>query len=432
MGRRCSRILAISTSLLMGIVGMSGVAPTARAGTTSVDCDSADLQDAIDAATPGDRLVLQGRCRGNFVIEKDLTLKGPAILDGGWAGTTLAVRHAGPDTRPNVTVIDLVITGGEGPDPEWGEAVGGVYNDGRLVLRGATSVRANRGRGIFNEAILIMRGTSEVRGNRGGGIYNPWGSITMSGTSSVRGNIVQGEHGWGGGINNVEGGGVVMHHRSTVRGNQAAWGGGIAGVWAGVEMNDSSTVAGNRASIGGGGIFLGYGGVVLQNSASVRGNVAGRIGGGIDNDGYGLVVVRGSASVLRNEALYGGGISSYGGELVLAQRAAVTHNAARREGGGVWSSDCWEGSLSVRGSSNISDNTVGTKNRPGSGGGVYLMSSSDSDDPCGVATELRSGRIVRNQALGGGSGGGVFGPIGSRGDDMVIRRNIPNNCDPPC
>ena len=66
-----------------------------------------DLQAAIDAAQPGDVIqVPSGHYRGNFVVEKSITLEGIdwPIIDGSSQGNVIEVNNA-----PNVTIRGLVI-----------------------------------------------------------------------------------------------------------------------------------------------------------------------------------------------------------------------------------------------------------------------------------------------------------------------------------
>ena len=82
-----SRVLivaAIASLMAGGFLAVSGVAPASAspAGIT-VHCPTDNLQTAINAAAAGSTLLVDGTCTGNFYIDKDLTLSGPAILDGG-------------------------------------------------------------------------------------------------------------------------------------------------------------------------------------------------------------------------------------------------------------------------------------------------------------------------------------------------------------
>jgi hypothetical protein len=425
-----TRILASgSVALLLATTLVAMAAPPASATTRNVNCTDTALQPAIDAANAGDVLVIEGRCLGNFVIEKDLALVGPAILDGEDAASTLTV---GWDVT--VDVLNLTITNGRGLTPEWGgpELGGGITNYGTLVLRGQSSVLRNSGRGIMNEGTLTMRGSAVVRRNSGGGIAN-WRRLTMNGVSSVRGNTTSA---WGAGIFSYNGV-TVMNNWSSVRANSSSFGGGVWIHDAALVMNDFSTVTRNRSDSDGGGVWIHYSSVSMNGSASVTGNVAMNHGGGIDSDGY--VTLNDAASVSANKARAGAGLINWGGgEMTLNDRSSVRRNEAQQYGAGIYNGGCTDEvgpTVTVNDSSVIRGNVVGTQAQPGYGAAIY--SYVEEGDPsneygCNGITHLTSGRIVRNHALGGGSGGGVFGPIASRGDGMVIRRNTPNNCDPPC
>ncbi|RME42310.1 MAG: nitrous oxide reductase family maturation protein NosD, partial [Caldilineae bacterium] len=66
-----------------------------------------DLQAAIDAAAPGAIIrVPPGIYRGNFVIEKSITLEGVGwpVLDGGAQGNVITINEA-----PDVTIRGFVI-----------------------------------------------------------------------------------------------------------------------------------------------------------------------------------------------------------------------------------------------------------------------------------------------------------------------------------
>src|SRR5262245_42351680 len=91
----------IVLALLVGVA--------APAGAAGANCASVNLQDKIDAASPGATLPLKGGCVGSFTIAKDLTLKGSpsAVLDGGNAGSVLTITG-----NRKVNLIGLSITGG--------------------------------------------------------------------------------------------------------------------------------------------------------------------------------------------------------------------------------------------------------------------------------------------------------------------------------
>src|SRR3974390_231848 len=156
--------LTVSGSLAVLDVAPAGASP---AGIT-VHCPTDDLQAAINSAATGSTLLVTGTCTGTFNINKDLTLSGPAILDGGGISATLNVM-AGTVVLNNLTIQD-----GAGIDTFGG----GLWNSGNLTLNGST-VQNNTGSGVggvFNEGQLTLN-HSAVSHNTAtsadsGGIFN--------------------------------------------------------------------------------------------------------------------------------------------------------------------------------------------------------------------------------------------------------------------
>jgi peptidoglycan/xylan/chitin deacetylase (PgdA/CDA1 family) len=149
-----------------------------------------NLQAAVRAASPGDRLVLRGTCRGTTSIGKPLSIRGTQnkrsrtpTLAGMDKGTVVTVR---PGTR--VSLTGVTIRGGAA------DRAAGIRNLGRLVLTDVV-VRGNRAReaagGIANKGHLELRGKTSIRGNtsRGhaGGVLN-WGTLDIGYGSRVVGN----------------------------------------------------------------------------------------------------------------------------------------------------------------------------------------------------------------------------------------------------
>jgi nitrous oxidase accessory protein NosD len=89
MSRRRMGIAAVVVALIGSLIG----APGASASTITVNCAKQSLQAKINKATAGSTLLVTGTCTGDFVVGKDLTLKGnpSATLDGGGVGTTLTI-----------------------------------------------------------------------------------------------------------------------------------------------------------------------------------------------------------------------------------------------------------------------------------------------------------------------------------------------------
>ena len=128
--------------LISAILLVTALAPSASAGVASPckvrnlnsDVLNTDLQAAINDASSGDRLRVKGTCVGNFVINKDLTLRGAAggnagVLDGNDAGTTVVIDAGVTATLRRLTITGGLITTNFG---------GGIKNDGTLTVRNST------------------------------------------------------------------------------------------------------------------------------------------------------------------------------------------------------------------------------------------------------------------------------------------------------
>ncbi|MFL5796628.1 MAG: choice-of-anchor Q domain-containing protein [Actinomycetota bacterium] len=109
LGRRRGRSLGIVAAVVAATVGSGLVVATPALATNVVNCASSALQPKINGATPGSTLLLKGTCVGNFVVDRNLTLKASpaATLDGDQQGTTLTVIGS-----PSVHLAGLVVTGG--------------------------------------------------------------------------------------------------------------------------------------------------------------------------------------------------------------------------------------------------------------------------------------------------------------------------------
>ncbi|MFL5797548.1 MAG: choice-of-anchor Q domain-containing protein [Actinomycetota bacterium] len=235
-----------SLAFLAGLVIATLVAAAPGAGAVApLDCSSANLQTAIDAATSGDTISFTGTCVGNFTIDsKSLTLQGSgdAILDANGTGRPLTVH--GPATQV-VTLDDLLVSGGN---------VTGLDANGGGILADGGSLALNRS---------VVRGNS-VTGTgigAGGGIsFSPIvggvQSLTLT-DSSVSENTGAGlGPGIGGGIEYVSAGDPLTLVRSTVSGNtisgigSSTLGGGLS-VEAGTLSVTNSTISGNTATAAG-------------------------------------------------------------------------------------------------------------------------------------------------------------------------------------
>ena len=109
--------VALAGALVAGLAPAAGAAPPScrvknpTQGSWFATQTGAALTRAINAANPGDRLNVFGRCRGSFSIEKDLQLFGntnrqaPTVLDGaggtGGGGVLFVNEREHPDPEPH-------------------------------------------------------------------------------------------------------------------------------------------------------------------------------------------------------------------------------------------------------------------------------------------------------------------------------------------
>jgi hypothetical protein len=148
------------------VVAVIGIATPGFASTINVNCSTQSLQSKINSAPAGSTLLIKGTCLGNFVVDKNLTLKGDptATLDGNDAGTTLAIPNV-----HTVHLIGLTITGGLA---SLGAGInrpsGGVLTLSKVAvqfnLASGTSVAGGGGIVAGNGQLVLTK--SQVVGNR--------------------------------------------------------------------------------------------------------------------------------------------------------------------------------------------------------------------------------------------------------------------------
>jgi nitrous oxidase accessory protein NosD len=228
--------LVLSLALLL-------VGGATQAATLTADCSnpSTNLQTVINSAAPGDTIMVNGTCKGQFTISRPLTLEGVAstsgaTLDGNQGGSVLTVNA----TSDTVTLNDLIITNGTGTRVfEANTAGGGIYHTGASTLTlNEVTVRLNQagsGSGIDNEAGSLILTHSSVNHNQccasgltgsGGGILMNGGDLSLTSSSVSHNQTVAA----GGGISNN--GTQVTLSSASLRGNVVKAGGG-GGIWNG-------------------------------------------------------------------------------------------------------------------------------------------------------------------------------------------------------
>jgi hypothetical protein len=291
------------------VTAVMGVAVAASGGVASaaLACDVQNattkakytgLQEAVDAATPGDVLKVKGVC-DRIAINKDLKLagvKGAEISGHHTRGSVVTVGMGA-----SVTISGLSIFEGDGQhygeQPNETALAGGVYNEGKLVLH-KVLVAANNleveggveghlsGAGIYNVGTLKLAAESRVVNNfassergysAGAGIYNT-GKLTVEHTT-IEGNIAaddtsltQGASAGGG----IYSSGTVTVKRSTIQNNEAAHRGHGGGIYveAGTVKLVKSLVTKNKASDAGGGVYVQK---LAKFSADIESHVEGNV-----------------------------------------------------------------------------------------------------------------------------------------------------------
>ncbi len=340
-----------------------------------------DLQDAVNAAAPGDTLKLSGTCYGDSTVDFNLTIAGApsATLNGANSssapGTVVTVGGGA-----SVAINHVTVSGGYASG-ELHEAGGGIYVvNSSLTLTGAT-VSANvsassglfeapgafGGGGIYNEGGSLTLNRTKVTANTGlgfgGGIYNS-GRLALTG-STVSANLVtysnrgELEATAGGGIFSSAQGQATLDE-SVVTQNRSGEGFGCnsaGGIYAGGTLTlTSSRVTNNTAEgeCGAGGGIVNSGALTLDGS-TVSGNSAspgGRGGGILASSRATSTTLSGKSLLARNLARDGAGIYNES-VLTLSGAASVTRNRATELGGGIFDEEEasivareWSGSLS--------------------------------------------------------------------------------------
>jgi hypothetical protein len=288
-------------SVLVFVPVASGLSPGCRITNQATRQTYPGLQSAVNAASPGDTLLVRGTCTGTTTVGIDLNLRGQRrgrsapTLDAGGSGAVLTINHSS-----RVAISSLMVTGGT--------SGGVVIGAAGMVILDHSTVSGNRGvfgGGIANDGGMLIVDNSRVTNNTatvdGGGIDTyPAGAVTVLGASAINNNTAE-----------LNGGGIANFDSATV------------------TLSDSSRIGGNTAFGSGGGIYNSCdfvkpctGGVTLRDAARVDNNTA-RGKGAIPGNGGGIS--------------NGGGASSQPGLTVtMSDGSRIDDNTAAQDGGGIF------------------------------------------------------------------------------------------------
>jgi uncharacterized membrane protein len=363
--------------------------------TVGSGCTYATIAAAITAATPGDRLLIEGGVtfNENIVVNKDLTLEGgyngcasgssnQTIIDGGGSGRVADIQQ-----ELDVTLENLILTNGSS-----GAEGGGIRF---AVSTGTGDLTLNN--------VNIHGNTSTW----GGGLWvGPDAQVTgydvhiYDNTASA----------YGGGVRLF--GGRAALENSSVHDNSAPSGGGVYasqenGYNPALILPVSTDLYDNQALTGdgfGGGLYLRQGTAYLDDCADIYSNDAIE-GGGAYLITSTLTIVDSCSEISYNSATgNGGGVYALGSNLNLAEDAELEFNDAGTDGSGSGGGAYLDNSDLYSDKASVNNNETDDF-----GGGAYLINNSRFDMDLGGYTCLgpRCSRLSHNLASNG-YGGGIY------------------------
>jgi hypothetical protein len=281
---------------------------------------------------------------------------------------------------------------------------GGIYNQGTLVLDGAT-VQQNQALGSNGANATSKKAATSGQDAAGGGIWSK-GSLTLENGAQVLNNLAQGGNaGQGGQVScskfvdggNASGGGVfVAGGTATFTGgalsNNEALGGaaGFTVIVVGTPPNQTAyfEALGNGGSAFGGALDV-ENGTVSLTSVQATNNQA---------DGGPIPFSAALSCGVPPANGYGGGICVGGGNVTLAKNTVTNNTARRGDVGTGYGTGAGGGICTTGGTVTLSGNTVQSNTASDNGGGLYVSN----------ATLSLSGDTVNSNTAA--NGGGVFVP----------------------
>lgn len=350
------------------------LATPALAATWNVPGDFPTIQQAINASTSGDIIVVApGVYLENIVVGaaqngiKIHSSGGAAVttIDGGAAGTVASFSSVGITTE----LVGFTLTNGS------------AANGGGLSL-----VNANP----KIDSNIISGNVAKL----GGGIYANHSSSTIS-NNQINNNAASVAGGNGGGLY-LDNSSLAQVFNNGIDGNSTVGSGGAFFIQAASSANiNTNTITNNTAGVDGG-AFL------IASSTStptiklnqIRSNHADNGNGGAFNVVTGAFPVISQNQIVSNTALNGAGLNYTGAAGQLTSNNIQDNAAPNGSGGGI--------SCNATGTPTIQSNLV-IRNFASLGGGLYASASN---------VRLTSNTIALNS--GAADGGGVYAVNGSR------------------
>ncbi len=395
--------------------------------------DQTTIQDAINAATAGDLILVTGgadhiQTEAGITVNKDLTIEGAGrptqvVVQAAPTPGTATDRVFDISNGTNVTIDDLTIRNGS----TTGDG-GGIRNRGTLTLQNST----------------ITQNTSNTDG---GGIYNRYASLTVESCTIIQNTTNENPIG----VDN-EGGGIFADatfltvRNSTIAENTATkLGGGIyhygnTGTSTTATITIENTNFSQNSAALGGGLYSLFDQVQITNSAFSQ-NTASSSGGGV----YVYLAINDPKQLAIDGSTFSGNIAEYGGGLrslastVNVSNSTFSENTGNQRGGAIYSeagfltltdSTLSQNSSSVgggiyndaqgqfyRGNLTISGSTISYNSASTDGGGMHIDSG---------RLDLENSTISQNSAQNNGGGISTFRPF-----DMTLTNStlIGNRAD---
>jgi hypothetical protein len=393
----CSSDPQCATSLCDG-----GICLSCSCGACNVSCGTPDvcptcahttIQGAIDAATPGDTiLIAAGTYSENLTIGSSLNLKGCGAV---------TVKNAAYDARTitiadgaTVEIVDLTVDAYSTVS----DSGGGINSQGKLYLCHNTIVQ---------------------------------NSIWLS---AVRGAGVRCQPGIG---QNPE---LHVLDQTIIRNNSTdSYGGGIAvDSYCASVITNGAQIIDNQAKKGGGITYMGTAlPQVITNSALVDGNTVTEQGGGIFIVATGLspssfdLQISGNAKISNNtSAQYGGGIGSQAGNasnpeyITISGDAEISDNTSTDSygggGGGIYATGLH---VRISGDAKISSNNGPT------GGGIYIENLGGPYASGVYGLDVSGNVTIENNTAVTRAGGILSGNVPTRlSENVIVRDNSAGLC----